>query len=71
MSKLFMRGTVILSDHAIYLPAAWLFTRVWHAGRSRRTQVLLSIPFIKEFFDKFGKECSTPRTPLSTRSSLD
>lgn len=38
MSKLFMRGTVILSDHAIYIPAVWLFTRVWHAGRSRRTQ---------------------------------
>ncbi|KAH9179315.1 glycosyltransferase family 57 protein [Lactarius sanguifluus] len=26
-SKLFMRSTVILSDYAIYLPAAWLFTR--------------------------------------------
>ena len=55
MSKLFMRGTVILSDHAIYLPAAWLFTRVWHAGRSRRTQVLLSIPFIKEFLTNLEK----------------
>ena len=41
MGKLFMRGTVILSDYAIYIPAAWLFTRIWHAGRSRRTQVFL------------------------------
>jgi len=38
-SKLFMRSTVILSDYAIYVPAAWLFTRVWHSDRSRRTQV--------------------------------
>ncbi|KAH9080462.1 glucosyltransferase [Lactarius deliciosus] len=46
-SKLFMRSTVILSDYAIYLPAAWLFTRVWHAGRSRRTQnaALLTLVF--------------------------
>ncbi|KAH9049839.1 glucosyltransferase [Lactarius hengduanensis] len=46
-SKLFMRSTVILSDYAIYLPAAWLFTRVWHAGRSRRTQnaALLTLLF--------------------------
>lgn len=46
MSKLFMRSTVILSDYAIYIPAAWLFTRVWLAGRSRRTQVFLSRSFI-------------------------
>jgi len=41
-SKLFMRSTVLLSDYAIYVPAVWLFTRVWHSGRSRRTQVLLN-----------------------------
>lgn len=41
-SKLFMRSTVILSDYAIYVPAMWLFTRVWHSGRSRRTQVFLN-----------------------------
>ncbi|KAH9986714.1 glycosyl transferase [Russula vinacea] len=46
-SKLFMRSTVLLSDYAIYLPAAWLFTRVWHSGRSRRTQnaALLTLLF--------------------------
>ena len=38
-SKLFMRSTAILSDCVIYVPAAWLFTRVWHSDRSRRTQV--------------------------------
>ena len=38
-SKLFMRSTVLLSDYAIYVPAVWFFTRVWHSGRSRRTQV--------------------------------
>ncbi|KAI9509204.1 glycosyltransferase family 57 protein [Russula earlei] len=46
-SKLFMRSTVILSDYAIYVPAAWLFTRVWHSDRSRRTQngALLTLLF--------------------------
>ncbi|KAI0250725.1 ALG6, ALG8 glycosyltransferase family-domain-containing protein [Lactifluus subvellereus] len=46
-SKLYMRSTVILSDYAIYIPAAWLFTRVWHSGRSRRTQnaALLTLLF--------------------------
>ncbi|KAH9989678.1 glucosyltransferase [Russula compacta] len=46
-SKLFMRSTVILSDYAIYVPAVWLFTRVWHSGRSRRTQnaALLTLLF--------------------------
>ena len=43
-SKLYMRSTVILSDYVVYIPAAWLFTRVWHSGRSRRTQVFLSAP---------------------------
>ena len=41
-SKLFMRSTVLLSDYAIYVPAVWLFTRVWHSGRSRRTQVFIN-----------------------------
>ena len=41
-SKLFMRSTVLASDYAIYVPAMWLFTRVWHSGRSRRTQVFLN-----------------------------
>jgi len=41
-SKLFMRSTVLLSDYAMYVPAMWLFTRVWHSGRSRRTQVFLN-----------------------------
>ena len=55
MSKLFMRGTVILSDYAIYIPAAWLFTRVWHADRSRRTQVCLSTSFIAEILTGLEK----------------
>ena len=37
-SKIFMRSMVILSDCAIYIPAAWLLTRAWHSDRSRRTQ---------------------------------
>ena len=51
-SKLFMRSTVILSDYAIYVPAAWLFTRVWHSGRSRRTQVFLDAFLKKHVTDK-------------------
>ena len=47
-SKLFMRSTVLLSDYAIYLPAAWLFTRVWHSGRSRRTQVFPECSLLRE-----------------------
>ena len=39
-----MRSTVLLSDYAIYVPAVWLFTRVWHSGRSRRTQVFINDP---------------------------
>jgi alpha-1,3-glucosyltransferase len=58
MSKLFMRGTVILSDHAVYVPAAWLFTRVWHAGRSRRTQVFLSTPFITGILTNLEKNAA-------------
>ena len=66
-----MRGTVILSDYAVYVPAAWLFTRVWQAGRSRRTQVFFSIPFTTEFLTNVGKECGTPHTSFSPRSSLN
>ncbi|KAI0304350.1 ALG6, ALG8 glycosyltransferase family-domain-containing protein [Multifurca ochricompacta] len=46
-SKVFLRSTVILSDYAIYVPAALLFTRIWHSGRSRRTQnaALLTLLF--------------------------
>ncbi|KAI0057837.1 hypothetical protein BV25DRAFT_1892293 [Artomyces pyxidatus] len=39
-SKIFMRTTVLASDYLIYIPALWMFTRIWHAGRSRRTQNL-------------------------------
>ncbi|ETW81711.1 glycosyltransferase family 57 protein [Heterobasidion irregulare TC 32-1] len=39
-SKVFMRATVLMLDHIVYVPALWMFTRVWHAGRSRRTQNL-------------------------------
>ncbi|KAI9465420.1 glycosyltransferase family 57 protein [Lactarius psammicola] len=45
MSKLFMRGTVILSDYAIYVPAAWLFTRVWHAWPLTTDTALLALLF--------------------------
>ncbi|KAI0050368.1 glycosyltransferase family 57 protein [Auriscalpium vulgare] len=46
-SKLFMRATVLASDALVYVPALWMFTRVWHASRSRRTQniALLTLLF--------------------------
>ena len=59
-SKLFMRGTVLLSDYAIYVPAAWFFTRVWHSGRSRRTQVFAQCSLLRErLTDNIGSR--TPR----------
>ncbi|KAI0315804.1 glucosyltransferase [Amylostereum chailletii] len=39
-SKLFMRSTVLVLDFLIYIPALWMFVRIWHAGRSKRTQNL-------------------------------
>jgi alpha-1,3-glucosyltransferase len=71
-SKLYMRSTVIISDFAIYIPAAWLFTRIWHSGRSRRTQVFLTTPLFNECIsDQDGKECSATHTPFPTSTSLD
>jgi alpha-1,3-glucosyltransferase len=70
-SKFYMRTTVILSDLAIYIPAAWLFTHVWHSDRSRRTQVCLITPLHKCISDKDGKECSATHTPFPTSTSLD
>jgi hypothetical protein len=66
-SKLFMRSTVILSDCAIYIPAAWLFTRVWHSDRSRRTQVLVLhyLPSRERLADDEWE-----RTQRSSRSSF-
>ncbi|KAJ6559179.1 glycosyltransferase family 57 protein [Mycena vulgaris] len=39
-SKVFMRSTVVLLDAVIYVPALLMFTRVWQASRSKRTQNL-------------------------------
>ncbi|KAJ7644149.1 glycosyltransferase family 57 protein [Roridomyces roridus] len=39
-SKVFMRSTVVLLDAIVYVPALLLFTRSWHANRSKRTQNL-------------------------------
>ncbi|KAJ6585003.1 glucosyltransferase [Mycena capillaripes] len=39
-SKVFMRSTVVLLDAVIYVPALVMFTRIWQATRSKRTQNL-------------------------------
>ncbi|KAJ7459872.1 glycosyltransferase family 57 protein [Mycena latifolia] len=39
-SKIFMRSTVVLLDAVIYVPALLMFTRIWQASRSKRTQNL-------------------------------
>ena len=75
-SKLFMRSTVILSDYAIYVPAVWLFTRVWHSGRSRRTQVWIvsySSPYPSRTVQltQMREERSAPHPPFPARASLD
>ncbi|KAG8959267.1 Glucosyltransferase-like protein [Tulasnella sp. 419] len=36
--KVFMRGSVIVMDLLIYIPALWWFSRLWWHNRSRRTQ---------------------------------
>ena len=41
-SKVFMRSTVLAFDTLIYVPALFMFTRVWQGTRSSRTQVKLS-----------------------------
>ena len=36
-----MRGTVLVFDLLIYVPALFMFVRTWLGSRSRRTQVFL------------------------------
>ncbi|KAJ6477423.1 glycosyltransferase family 57 protein [Mycena vitilis] len=37
-SKVFMRSTVVFFDALVYVPALLMFTRIWQANRSKRTQ---------------------------------
>ncbi|KDQ62345.1 glycosyltransferase family 57 protein [Jaapia argillacea MUCL 33604] len=39
-SKLYMRSTVLALDTLVYVPAVYLFTRIWLGYRSKRTQNL-------------------------------
>ncbi|KAJ7175874.1 glycosyltransferase family 57 protein [Mycena filopes] len=45
-SKAFMRSTVIFLDALIYIPALIMFTRVWQATRSKRTQNLALVTLL-------------------------
>ncbi|KAA1469849.1 glucosyltransferase [Dentipellis sp. KUC8613] len=45
-SKVYMRTTVFVLDHLVYVPAVWFFVRIWHASRSRRTQNLALITLL-------------------------
>lgn len=38
-SKIYMRATVFVLDYIVYIPALYLFSRIWHSTRSKRTQV--------------------------------
>ncbi|KAJ7784548.1 glycosyltransferase family 57 protein [Mycena metata] len=45
-SKVFMRSTVVLLDALVYIPALIMFTRVWQATRSKRTQNLALVTLL-------------------------
>ncbi|KAJ7109746.1 glycosyltransferase family 57 protein [Mycena crocata] len=45
-SKVFMRSTVVFLDAIIYVPALVMFTRVWLANRSKRTQNLALVTLL-------------------------
>ncbi|KAF8123074.1 glucosyltransferase [Mycena galopus ATCC 62051] len=45
-SKVFMRSTVVLLDALIYVPALVMFTRIWQANRSKRTQNLALVTLL-------------------------
>lgn len=45
-SKVFMRSSVALLDALIYVPALVMFTRIWQANRSKRTQNLALVTLL-------------------------
>lgn len=70
-SKVFMRSTVLALDLLIYIPALVLFTQIWQANRSTRTQVrTFHLPFHPDI-KQFPSLACRPINTFTTTCSLD